>query len=214
MALSQYYEQQGWNAGPARVPQQAQVPQTGGALPALQGPQSATGNNLNYLPSQNPINTQFAQSGYDFSSLPSGSEMVQGSLESMLNPNSQYIRNARQRGIEYAASRGGLNSSIAAGASERSAIEAAAPLAEQAVNIDVQRQQLEQRNWLDSQAFNREFMGNLTMLPITNSLNMMQQVQQTALQDPALYTPEVISGYTNFFDENMNNVMKRYFGGL
>ncbi|MEM4546779.1 MAG: hypothetical protein QW328_08485, partial [Nitrososphaerota archaeon] len=45
--------------------------------------------------------------------------------------NNPYIQNARQRGVEYAARRGGVNTSIAAGASERAAIEAALPIASQ-----------------------------------------------------------------------------------
>lgn len=138
-------------------------------------------------------------------------QMVQGSMEAMLNPNSQYIQNARQRGVEFAAQRGGLNSSIAAGASERSAIEAAQPLVSQALDIQKQRDVLAGQNWLDSQNFNRNFQGQLAMLPITNSFNMMNMVQQQALQDPALYTPDVISGYSNFFSQNMDNIMSKFF---
>lgn len=210
LSLQDYLAQAGWNSGQVN-PQTANM-QTGGTLPPVAMP-GAAGNNMNYSPTPNPINMQFGQTGYNFSNLPSGSDMVQGNLEAMLSPNSDYIRNARQRGIEYAGSRGGLNSTIAAGASERAAIEAAAPLASEATQIDVQRQQLEQRNWLEGQAFNREFMGNLAMMPVTNSMNMMSMVQQAALQDPALFTPEVISGYTNFFDSSMNNLLKNYFGG-
>lgn len=194
---------------------------TGGNMPATQTrgtvPTGNPGGGFSYRPTQFGNNFSSMQSSfggnYDFSSLPSGNDMVQGSLEAMLNPGSSYIRNARQRGAEYAASRGGINSSIAAGAAERSAIEAAAPLVEQAVGIDERRQQAQQRNWLESQSFNRQFMGELSLMPVKNATTMLQMVQQQALNDPALYTPDVISGYSNFFNENANNLFSRYFGG-
>lgn len=209
LSLQDFIAQQGWNAGAVNPPQ------TGGNLPPLASPSVTPVNSSGYTPTANYMSQGFTQrsNSYNFDSLPSGNDMVQSSLEAMLNPNSSYIRNARQRGVEYAGSRGGLNSSIAAGAAERSAIEAAAPLAEQAVNIDVQRQQAQQRDWLESQSFNRNFMGELAMMPVKNAANMMSMVQQAALADPALYTPEVISGYSNFFNENSNQLFKRYFGG-
>lgn len=141
------------------------------------------------------------------------SQMVQESLETMLNPNSSYIQNARQRGVEYAASRGGLNSSIAAGAAERSAMEAATPLVGQALDIQKTRDILVGQDWLATQGFNREFQGQMAMMPVQNAFNMLQSVQQMSLQDPALYTPDVVSGYSNFFSQNMTNVMNSFFGG-
>jgi hypothetical protein len=134
-------------------------------------------------------------------------------MEAMLNPNSSYIQNARQRGVEYAACRGGLNSSIAAGASERSAIEAAQPLVAQALDIQKTRDLQLGQDWLDTQGFNREFQGQMAMMPITNSFNMLNQLQQMSMQDPALFTPEVVSGYSNFFNQNMKDIMGQYFGG-
>lgn len=148
-----------------------------------------------------------------YAEAPNPNTMVQSSLEAMLNPNSSYIQNARQRGVEYAASRGGLNSSIAAGASERAAIEAAQPLVQSALDIQKTRDVLAGQDWLDTQAFNREFQGQLAMLPVVNSFNMLKSVQDFALQDPALYTPDVVSGYSNFFNQNMNDIMNQYFGG-
>lgn len=142
---------------------------------------------------------------------PNPNQEVQSSLDYFMDPNSDYIQNARQRGVEYAASRGGLNSSIAAGASERSAMEAAMPLVNQAVDLQKTRDVLAGQDWLDTQAFNRNFQGQIAMMPITNSYNMMAQVQQFALQDPSLYTPDVISGYSNFFNQNMKDVMSSYF---
>lgn len=136
-------------------------------------------------------------------------EMVTGSLQAMLDPNSSYIQNARQRGIEQAATRGGVNSSIAAGASERAAIEAAAPLAQQALSIQSSREDANTQNWLSQQNFGRALFGQT----FSNSMGMLNAIQQYALEDPELYTPEVTSGYTNFFQQNMNDLLSRYFGG-
>lgn len=166
-----------------------------------------------------PVNTtymnQFQQAPAvsPYTNAPTPDQQVQGSLEAMLNPNSSYIQNARQRGIEYAASRGGLNSSIAAGASERSAIEAAQPFVSQSLDMQKTRDVLAGQNWLDAQNFNRDFKGKLAMMPITNSMNMLSTVTAASLQDPALFTPDVVSGYTQFFNTNMNSIFNDYFKG-
>ena len=56
---------------------------------------------------------------------------VAGQMNGLLKSDNPYIKNARSQGKEHAASRGLLNSSIAAGASEKSAINAALPIAQQ-----------------------------------------------------------------------------------
>lgn len=56
---------------------------------------------------------------------------VQGQITGILAEDSPYIQAARKRGEQYAQGRGLLNSSIAASASEKSAIEAALPIAQQ-----------------------------------------------------------------------------------
>lgn len=58
-----------------------------------------------------------------------GDELSSNRISAILAASNPYITNARQRGVEQAASRGMLNSAAAAGAAERSAIEAASPLA-------------------------------------------------------------------------------------
>ena len=58
-----------------------------------------------------------------------GNELVQNQMGSVLNSDSPYIQNARLNGTEMANSRGLLNSSIAAGAAQREAIQAALPIA-------------------------------------------------------------------------------------
>lgn len=166
----------------------------------------------NYTPTTtSPFGTGTSTPGTFGKGLPSGSSMVQASLEAMLGPNSQYVQNARREGARMAAARGGINSSIAAGAAERAAVDAAAPLAQQALAVDLNRENINAEEWAASQNFNREIMGQYAMLPFQSSLQMLDRINQYALQDPALYTPEVTSGLSNFFSENMNNVLKSYF---
>ena len=138
----------------------------------------------------------------------SGTSQAMASLDQVTGANSPYLANAHRRGLEVAATRGGINSSIAAGSAERAALEAAAPLVQQGLAIDQQAQQVQYDNWLSEQNFGRALYGQ----QFTNSLDMLNQIQQYALEDPELYTPEVISGYSNFFQQNMNAIMQRYFG--
>lgn len=58
-----------------------------------------------------------------------GDELSRTHLQTMLDQNGAYIQSARQSGVEFANRRGLVNSSIAAGNSQRSAIESAAPFA-------------------------------------------------------------------------------------
>ena len=51
-------------------------------------------------------------------------------LQNLLSADNPYVQRARTRAMEYANSRGGLNSSIAAGAGEGAAIDAAMPIAQ------------------------------------------------------------------------------------
>lgn len=135
--------------------------------------------------------------------------LVSDSLQSFLDPNSAYIQNARQRGMETAAQRGGINSSIAAGASERAALEAAVPLAQSAVSAQLGQEQAQLQNWLDTQGFNR----TMSALPYQSSMDMLSRITEYSLADPQLYTPSVISGYSNFFNQNMRDILGQYFNG-
>ena len=135
-------------------------------------------------------------------------DIVKGTLESFLDPNSSYIQNARQRGMEVAATRGGVNSSIAAGASERAAIDAAAPLATQSLEIQGARENLNAQNWMNQQDFSRTLTGQ----QFGNTSSMLSFLTQAGIDDPELFTPEVISGYSNFFENNMRDILGKYFG--
>jgi hypothetical protein len=166
--------------------------------------------------------------GLDFMRQVTPNELVANQLQGLLESNSPYMQNARQRGVEYAASRGGLNSSIAAGASQRAAIEAGMPIAQSDAGVyrDANQgnfeslSQLRQmrvagelENWLSSETYNRDFNGRLAMIPINSGADMLQYITQRALEDPAVYTPDVISGFNNFFNLNMQNMFRNFFSG-
>jgi hypothetical protein len=175
---------------------------TGGGLPPTQVPNATNPG----MPQANALGgpfqmTQAPFAGRDYNA------MIQGSLESFMNPNSQYIKNARQEGAQYAQQRGGINSSIAAGASEKEALGAAVPLAQSAVASQLGQEQAQLSNWMDTQGFNRQ----MNAMPYQNSMNMLTAVTQMGLQDPQLYSPSVISGFSNFFNQNMNDMLKSYF---
>lgn len=151
-------------------------------------------------------------SGYNPGTLRPAAGLVQSNLESFLNPNSPLMEQARRQGLETAATRGGINSSIAAGASQRASLGTAAQLAQQATDIEREREAVAANDWAASQNFNRAMLGQFSTTAFTNSLNMLNTINQFALEDPELYTPEVVSGYSNFFSKNMNDILRRYLG--
>ena len=61
----------------------------------------------------------------------SSNETVSGQLQRLIAADSPYIQSARNAGLQAANSRGLINSNLAAGTSERAAIDAAAPIAAQ-----------------------------------------------------------------------------------
>lgn len=194
-------------------------------VPTQQVPGPAPTGPLSPVPTQ-PLGQQGL--GLDFMRQVTPNELVENRLNGLLSNESQYIRNARQRGVEYAAGRGNVNSSIAAGASQRAALEAAMPIAESDAGVyrDANRgnfeslSQLRQMrtaadldNWLSSENFTRDFNGRLAMIPIQSSADMLTYITQRALEDPAVYTPDVISGFNNFFNLNMQDMFSNFYGG-
>lgn len=149
---------------------------------------------------------------YNPGTLRSSAGLVQGNLQAFLDPNSALMQDATRRGLETAATRGGINSSIAAGTSRRATLDTAQQLAQQATNIDMQRENVAAEDWAATQNFNRAMLGQFSTTSFTNSLNMLNAVQSMALQDPELYTPEVVSGLSDFFSRNANDILGRYFG--
>lgn len=164
-----------------------------------------------------PGNTGVVPPGYglDFVRQPVPQEMVANQLQQLLQSNSPYMQNATQRGIEYANQRGNVNSSIGAGASRRAALEAALPIAqadaqvwrdanqgnfESASELRRMRTAGQLEDWLSDNNFNREYNGRLAMMPIQSSMDMMAFIAQRASEDPAVWTPDVMSGWMNFFN--------------
>ena len=197
MALSNYF------TAPTQPPQKVQATQQPPAY--MQSTLPATSFNM---PSPTATgNYALPVGATDYNS------MVGNSLEYFMNPNSQYIQNARQRGAEMAATRGGINSSIAAGAAERAAIEAATPLAQTAAGMSAGEQGMFNQGRLNVGAATHNFNREMAAAPFQSSLNMLQRVTDMSLQDPELFSPSVISGYTNFFNQQMGDMMRRYFGG-
>lgn len=246
---------------------------------------------------------------------------VQDFLGNLLNSGNPYMENAARRGLEVAGARGLLNSSIASGSAQRSAIEAAQPLLNEAmqtfnarenmkftqgenaadraqqerlqvleqnfqgnenaaqrkltaelqalgINADMAnnmanrmlqlqmqregnaftseqnqlnrtqnvndmllqnelglqnmtaenffRQQMQadatmQQDWLNSQSFSRQFNSALSMIPISNAADLNNYLMQAAISEPEVYTPEVLSGMSSFFNNNLLALLQQYF---
>lgn len=137
--------------------------------------------------------------------------VVQDYLTQLTNPNSPYMRNATQRGLEIAGQRGNLNSSIAAGAARRASLEAVQPFVSEAMGLHRSREGYAAQDWLNSNQFNREFSSALALMPIKSSFDMLQTLMSYGAENPQIYTPTVMSGLSNFFNQNMQDIMSRYF---
>jgi hypothetical protein len=134
--------------------------------------------------------------------------MIQDSVNYFTDPNSTLMQQAKQAGLETAAERGGINSSIAAGAAQRASLTQAQGLAQTAVQSRLSQEQYKLDQWQQQQGFNQE----MAAMPYKNSMDMLAFVSQAALANPQLYTPSVISGFNNFFNQNMNDILSQYFG--
>lgn len=155
-------------------------------------------------------------------------ELTSVNLQQLLASDSPYIQAATRAGERQAASRGMLNSSMAAGAARRAAIEAGLPIAgadaqayqgaanqtrdfiyrDALANNDTARQ-----DWLASSAYNRDFNGRLALMPIASGFDFFNRAMQMALEDPSVYPPEVINGMSQFNMEQLNNLIAQYLGG-
>ena len=226
-------------------------------------------------------------------------QLVQDSLSSFENAGSRYMTDAARRGLDTANARGLGNSSIAAGASQRAALEAVTPFVNQALGLNSQREaqdfqsfesqlnrnedlqlaamsgslslqqakdqmgfqgtqadldrlqqsyvtkmgiasQLQgqregyafqgeqaaadrqlkkdlqqdttfQQDWLSSRDFQRQFNATLSMTGINNAYDLSNMIAQYAASNPEIYTPEIVSGLTNFFQNNALSIMAEYF---
>ena len=155
--------------------------------------------------------------------------VVQDYLSQLLSSDSPYIQNARRSGMEVAAQRGLLNSSIAAGNSQRSAIEAAQPILNEITNLHKQREQLgftgEQNqkdrdqqitmarinDWAANNQFQREYNGQLSLIPITSVTGLNNSLMQAAIDNPEVFPPEIVSGLGEFFGTNLMSMLQQWF---
>src|SRR5690606_790844 len=80
-----------------------------------------------------------------------------------------------------------------------------AELDERRMILDTQlRQRLQsdsvaQQDWLSDRQFTREFNGTLSTMSIGSVFELNRAIMDYAAQNPEIYTPEIISGMTNFF---------------
>ncbi len=217
---------------PAPTPDPYAGSSVGGAL----GVPGSTGPGLPGQPAPGQIPGPNGEGGFG------PGNIVTDYMSQLLDPNGTYISNARRRGIEQANSRGMLNSNMAAGASQRSAIEAAQPLLDQAMNLHRQREsnafdgeqsalgrdhdftqsalgrnhdftRAQLDDWMKGNQFNREFNGALSMMPVNSAFQLNSMIQTYALDNPEVYTPNVISGMTNFFNQNFMQIIRDMFPG-
>jgi len=103
---------------------------------------------------------------------------VKGQMEGLLSEGSQYMDLARQGAKEYANARGLLNSSIAAGAGERAAIESALPIAQQDAGTYNQQS-------LANQQYENQFAGQTHVADLnrqTSDQDLSRQKDMTAYQ--------------------------------
>ena len=81
------------------------------------------------------------------------------------------------------------------------------------------RQQLQsdattQQDWLSDRQFNREFNAALSTMAIGGAMDLNKSIMDYAAQNPEVYSPEIISGMTNFFQMNMTGLLQQYFPDL
>lgn len=71
----------------------------------------------------------------------------------------------------------------------------------------------EQQDWLNNNTFNREFNGQLALMPIANAADMWSGLMNLATQNPEVFTPTVLAGYQDFFQRGFDEYISRYLGG-
>lgn len=124
-------------AGQTAIAQQNQTSPTTAQQSSLASPSSlnATSGTINQAKNQSSTTNQQAKQPYTYKPTTNTSD----NLNQLLNSDSLHMQQAKQQGLNTAASRGLINSSIAAGASQQAAINAAAPMAQQDANSQLQQ---------------------------------------------------------------------------
>lgn len=202
---------------------------TGGPLPPQQEPPVRTGGPL--PPQQVPTGTPAHPPVPATPPPPAGgtnpnsfapADVVNQTLEQFLN--GPYAADARRRGAEMAGQRGLINSGMAAGNSERAALEGVQPFVQEAMGLlgqrednafkgEMQSNQAFQQDWLNSRNFNRDFYAQMSMIPMNSAAQLQQMMAQYALENPDVYTPNNMAGMSQFFNQNLQQIMAQYFGG-
>lgn len=76
---------------------------------------------------------------------------------------------------------------------------------------DQQLTMAEVQNWLANESFMRDFNAQLATMPINNTANLLNFISQQAITNPEIYTPDIVSGMSEFFTTNAMDVLSRYF---
>lgn len=172
--------------------------------------------NLNFQGTQNDLQrsltAQLQAQGFSFEDAQAAAQrMFQGTMDRE-NRAFQGEQNSLDRiqGVNNALLQGTLQERIA---QIQAQIQSNAAQQDFEFRRTLQSDSAAQQDWLRSNAFADQFNANISMIPINNSMDMLQQLTQYALSDPETFTPEVMSGFTTFFNNNMLNLLSQYFPG-
>jgi hypothetical protein len=133
---------------------------------------------------------------------------------------------ARREGISFEAAQNALNRTQQEraqqfgfmgnmiGQREQMAFQGEQAAQDRQLRKDLQTDTTLQQDWLSSRDFQRQFNAQLSMMPIKNAYDMSNMIQQYALENPEVYTPEVISGMSNFFQNNMMSILSEFFPSM
>lgn len=130
-------------------------------------------------------------------------DALMGLATKFTDPNAEINKAAYNKGVARANERGLINSGLAGQNAQAAVMEQGVPLAQGAFNAWNQNQQA-------SNAYGRDFMGTLAALPIKSSYDMLQGLMQAAIDDPASMTPEIMNGFSNFFQKNFTDLLSNY----
>lgn len=84
----------------------------------------------------------------------------------------------------------------------------------QAAQLQRDQIQTQAQDWLSSRQFTREYNAQLAMLPIKNAADLTNYISKAAIDNPDLFADaNTISGLSNFFTSNFNQVLSQYFPG-
>lgn len=68
-----------------------------------------------------------------------------------------------------------------------------------------------QQDWLNSRSFSRDFQSQLSMIPLSAAADLTSFISKYAVENPEVYTPEIINGMSNFMAQNMQSILNQYF---